>query len=393
MKLAYLDCFSGISGDMFLGALIDLGLPVEELEQALLSLPIRGYKVDVRKEHRNHVHGTRFVLQYEREAQEKRDFKTIRDMIMASTLAPEVKEKSVQVFEAIAREEGKIHDLPPERVHFHEVGAVDSIIDIVGCVFGIEYLGLTSIYCSSLPMGSGFIQTRHGRLPNPAPATIALLRGLPVHDSGLPHELVTPTGAALVKVLAESWGRMPPMKVDKVGYGVGSRELQDRPNLLRIITGDPLCRVAEETILVLEANVDDSNPEWLGYMMDRLMEAGALDVLFIPVQMKKSRPGTLVQVLCRPHQRDILAGIVFNESTTLGIRFRYSERMMLQRSVVEVDSPWGTLKAKEVMLPDGTSRILPEFESCRKIAEANDLPLREVYQWILSSRKKERATG
>ncbi|MBW1998789.1 MAG: nickel pincer cofactor biosynthesis protein LarC [Deltaproteobacteria bacterium] len=388
MKLAYLDCFSGISGDMFLGALMDLGLPLEELEQGLQTLPIKGYRLGARKEHRNHIYGTRFVLQYEREAQETRDFKTIRDMITASTLGPDVKEKSIQVFEAIAREEGKIHNVPPERVHFHELGAVDSIVDIVGSVFGIEYLGLTSVHCSSLPLGRGFVETRHGRLPNPAPATIALLRGLPVHEAGLSQELVTPTGAALVKVLAESWGPMPRMKVDRVGYGVGSRELKDRPNLLRIIPGDPLDGVAEETIVVLEANVDDSNPEWLGYMMDRLMEAGALDVLFIPVQMKKNRPGTLVQVFCQPRQRDILARIVFSESTTLGIRFRYSERMLLQRSIVEMDSPWGTLKAKEVMLPDGTTRILPEFESCREIAEANGLPLKEIYQWVLSSRKK-----
>lgn len=389
MKLAYLDCFSGISGDMFLGALIDLGLPVQELEKALLSLPVRGYALTARKEERNHVQGTRFAVHYAKGSQEKRDFESIRDIIASSNLAQAVKDKSVRVFEVIAREEGKIHNLPPEKVHFHEVGALDSIIDIVGSVFGLEYLGLSSLHSSSLPLGSGFVETQHGRLPNPAPATIALLRGVPVYDSGLPHELVTPTGAALVKVLADSWGRMPPMKVDRVGYGVGSSELQDRPNLLRIITGDPLDLVAEENILVLEANLDDTNPEWLGYLMEQLLETGALDVLFVPAQMKKNRPGTLVQVICRPHQRDLLAGIIFKQSTTLGIRFRYTGRMVLERSSIEIPSPWGPLKAKEVRLPDGTRRTLPEYESCREIARTNDLPLREVYQWVVSSRNGE----
>ncbi|MBW2030367.1 MAG: nickel pincer cofactor biosynthesis protein LarC [Deltaproteobacteria bacterium] len=387
MKLAYLDCFSGISGDMFLGALIDLGLPLEELEQALLSLPIKGYTLTATKEERNHVQGTRFVVEYERRGQEMRDFEAIRDLIMASSLGPGVKERSIRVFEAIAREEGTIHNAPPERVHFHEVGALDSIIDIVGSVFGIEYLGISSLHSSSLPLGSGFVETQHGRLPNPAPATVALLRGVPVHDSGLHEELVTPTGAALVKVLADSWGHMPPMKVDGVGYGVGKRELKDRPNLLRIITGDPLDTVSEETILVMEASLDDTNPEWLGYLMDRLLGAGALDVLFIPVHMKKNRPGTVLQVIAEPGLRDTLAGIVFEESTTLGLRFRYTERMVLERSLVDIESPWGPMKAKVVTLPDGTRRTLPEYESSREIAEANNLPLKEVYQWVLSATK------
>ena len=383
MRIAYLDCFSGVSGDMFLGALLDAGLPFEELKESLGSLSLDGYSLEMNREEKGGLFGTRFVVKVEKE--ENRDLADIKKIIHAGSLSKEVRKKSLQIFESIAQEEGKIHNCLPEKVHFHEVGALDSIIDIVGSVFGMEFLGIATVSASSLPLGSGFVDTEHGRIPIPAPATIALLEGVPVYDSGLKHELVTPTGAALVKGLASSFGSMPSMTVERVGYGAGSRDLPDRPNLLRIIIGHDQSEQQVETVVTLEANLDDTNPEWLGFLMGRLFEAGALDVVFCPIQMKKNRPGILIQVMGRPEQRDVLMDILFTESTTLGVRFQYTQRKVLQRSMVEIDSPWGKMVVKKVVRPDGSSYFLPEYEACRKIADEKRLPLKEIYHWVISS--------
>jgi uncharacterized protein (TIGR00299 family) protein len=387
MKIAYLDCFSGISGDMLLGALLDAGLHLETLRKALATLPLDGYSLEMKREERGRLFGTLFLVRVEKERQEHRGLKDIIKIIQAGGLSETVQNRSIQIFESIAQEEAKIHNCPPDEVHFHEVGALDSIIDIVGSVFGIESLDIASISASSLPLGSGFVETQHGRIPVPAPATLALLNGIPVYDSGLEHELVTPTGAALVKGLASSFGSMPAMTIDRVGYGVGSRALPDRPNLLRIIIGRDQTEQQVETVVTLEANLDDTHPEWLGFLMGRLFEAGALDVTFCPIQMKKNRPGILVQVMGKPEQRDTLMDILFRESTTLGIRFHYSQRKVLARSEVEVDSPWGKMRVKEVLRPDGKSYFLPEYEACRKIAEQRKIPIREVYGWVTSLNK------
>ncbi len=387
MKIAYLDCFSGISGDMLLGALLDAGLAFEELKESLGTLPLDGYSIEVKREERSHLFGTRFVVKVEKEKQGHRRLTDIKKIIQSGSLSKGVEDKAIEIFEAVAQEEGKIHNCPPEEVHFHEVGAADSIIDIVGTVFGIEYLGIASISASSLPLGSGFAETEHGRIPVPSPATIALLKGLPVYDSGLKCELVTPTGAALLKGLASSFGVMPSMIVERVGYGVGSRNLPDRPNLLRIILGHDDFEQQVETVVILEANLDDTNPEWLGFLMDQLFEKGALDVVFHPIQMKKNRPGVLLQVIGKPDQRDALMDILFKESTALGIRFRYSQRKVLERSQVEIDSPWGNMKVKKVLRPDGSPYFLPEYEVCREIAEENKIPIKEIYYWVMSSNR------
>lgn len=384
MKTAYIDCFSGISGDMFLGALIDAGLPFEELRRALNTLPIDHYSIESKKETRNGITGTRFVVNQEHEAHHcHRGLKEIREIIEKGTLSHEVKEKSLRIFKKIAVEEGKIHGRPEGEIHFHEIGAIDSIIDIVGTCFGIEFLGIDTIYSSRLPMGSGFIESGHGMIPLPAPATIALLKGIPVYDSGLECELVTPTGAALISEFAGSFGLMQPMTIDVVGYGAGSRILADRPNLLRIVIGEEETEKGADTVVVLEANMDDTHPEWLGFMMDRLFDAGALDVVFSPLQMKKNRPGVQIQVMGRPHQRDALMDIMFAESTTLGIRYTYSQRRILERTRVEIDSPWGKLAVKKVKGPDGSSLFYPEYDVCRSIAKDRNLPVREIYYWVL----------
>ena len=384
MKIAYLDCFSGISGDMLIGALIDAGFPLEELRKVLQSLPLEGFSLDVIREERNHLFGTRFKVKVDRGPQPHRTFSDIRDIILAGDLSLSVREKSIAIFETIAVEEAKIHGCPVGEVHFHEVGAVDSMVDIVGSVLGMEYLGIGAACASSLPLGSGFVETAHGRIPLPAPATVALLRGIPVHDSGLKEELVTPTGAALVRGLAHSFGSMPPMVIEKVGYGVGSRTLTDRPNLLRVLIGQEQGGAHEETVLILESNLDDTNPEWLGFLMERLFEAGALDVVFSPVYMKKNRPAVLVHVMGKPQHKDQLMDILFSEITTLGVRFHYTQRRILERSSAEIDSPWGKMKVKKVSRPDGSLDFLPEFEECRRIAKEKGLPLKDIYSWIMA---------
>ena len=384
MKIAYLDCFAGASGDMFLGALLDAGLALDGLRTALSTLPLQGYTLRVEKEERNHLFGTRFIVEVEKDRQPARSFADIKAIIDAAGLSRWVKETSTRIFEDLALEEGKIHDRPPEKIHFHEVGALDSIVDIVGAVFGMESLGIASLHASPLPLGSGFVETQHGRIPLPAPATIALLKGIPVYDSGVRAELVTPTGAALLKGLACSFGAMPPMVVEQVGYGVGSRELPDRPNLLRILVGRDTEEHRTETVAVMEANVDDTNPEWLGFLMERLFSAGALDVLFCPVQMKKGRPAVLIQVIGKPHQKDRLMEILFQESTTLGVRYQMMQRKILVREEAEIDSPWGKMKVKKISRPDGLFQLLPEYDSCRKIALEKGLPIKDVYAWVIS---------
>ncbi len=387
MKIAYLDCFSGISGDMFLGALLDAGLPFEELKHRLKTIPLDGYRLDIKREARHQIFGTRLTVRSEGKEQAPRNLEAIREIIQRGKLSSSVKDKSVEIFELIAEVEGKVHDRQPEEVHFHEVGAVDSIIDIVGTIYGIEFLEISSLFVSPIPLGSGFAETSRGRIPIPAPATIELLKGVPVFHSGIQHEMVTPTGAALVKGLASSFGPMPPMVVQNVGYGAGKRDLPDRPNLLRILIGDQQSEQEVETVVALETNLDDTSPEWLGYLMDRLFEAGALDVVFCPVQMKKNRPGVQIQVMGRPDQRDTLMEILFRESATLGIRFQYTQRKVMKRSTVEVDSPWGRIQVKKVMNMDGSHFFQPEYEVCRELALKNDRPLREIYSWIMGLSK------
>ena len=389
MKVAYLDCFSGISGDMFIGALLDAGLSFENLDEKIRGLPFDSFHMEVNREARSQIFGTRFRVKTEGEEQTPRNLDIIRDIIRKGNLSRWVMDRSISIFEELARVEGKIHDKPPGDVHFHEVGAVDSIVDIVGTVYGLEQLGVTSLFVSPLPLGSGFVKTAHGRIPVPAPATTALLKDVPVFDSGTHHEMVTPTGAALVKGLATAFGPMPPMVIEKIGYGVGKRDLSDRPNLARILIGQPHTKGQVDTVVILETNIDDTSPEWLGFLMDRLFDAGALDVIFYPVQMKKNRPGIQIQVMGRPDQKDKLMEIVFRESSTLGIRFRYTQRVVLQRAVVEVESPWGKIRVKKVLEKDGSPFFLPEYETCREVAMKTSRPLREIYYWVMGLNKEK----
>ena len=384
MTIAYLDCFSGISGDMFLGALLDIGLPFEELKKAIGSLPFQDYSIDFKKEMKNGLSATQFLVSVNEHHHVHRNLTDIEKIICDGQLNDGVKQRSLRIFRSIAEVEGYIHNHPPEEVHFHEVGAVDSIIDIVGAVFGVDYLGITAFNSSHIPLGSGFIKSGHGTIPLPAPATLALLKNIPVYSSGLEYELVTPTGASLVREFVNSFEGLPPMVVGNIGYGAGTRDLPDRPNLLRIVTGKDTKESNTDTITVLEANIDDTNPEWIGFLMERLFEEGALDVIFTPVYMKKNRPGIQVEVIGPPETKDHLIDTLFRESTTIGIRYRYSQRKILKREETTVNSPWGSLKAKKILQPDGNYFIQPEYEACKKIAQEQGIPIKEIYARIFS---------
>jgi uncharacterized protein (TIGR00299 family) protein len=383
MKIAYLDCFSGISGDMLLGALLDAGVPLAELEHLIGLLRIEGCRLVVQREARNGIYGTRIQVVVEQSRQRSTDFHGIRELISCSSLPEAVKDKSIEVFSALAGAEAKIHNTSPEAVHFHEVGAVDSIVDIVGCVHGLLGLDIGTVYSSRMPLGNGFVQTAHGVMPIPAPATMELLKNVPVSQTEIPYEMVTPTGAALLKTFAEGFGPLPPMTVDDVGYGVGSRDMPDRPNLLRLLVGREPCEKICETVVVLETNIDDISPEWAGYLMERLFEAGALDVSFGAIHMKKNRPGFQIQVIARPDVKELLTDLLFRESGTLGVRFSYTQRQVLEREEVEITSPWGDIRAKKIIPVDDTPYLVPEYESCSEIARTKGISLREIYSWVM----------
>ena len=387
MKIAYLDCFSGVSGDMFVGSLLDAGLPLEKLEKIISGLNLNGYGISAKKEERNSIFGTRFSVFLQEEDQEARHLKEIKEILKSSGLPLSVIEKCTLIFEKLAMTEGEIHHVSPDEVHFHELGAVDSIIDIVAAIAGVHLLGIEKLFASRIPVGTGTMTSAHGKIPVPSPATIALLRGIPVYCSGQDVEMVTPTGAALVTSLCSSFGPMPPMTIDRVGYGVGSRTLADRPNLVRILIGNDVDKQRSETVVVLESNLDDMSPELLGYLMDSLFDAGAKDVSFSHIQMKKNRPGVQLQVVGQPEDKERLTSVIFRESTTLGVRSSYSQRAVLERGVLMVDSPWGKMRVKNVINQDGGTVLLPEYEECRRVAKENDLALRDVYAWAAALSK------
>jgi pyridinium-3,5-bisthiocarboxylic acid mononucleotide nickel chelatase len=384
MKTAYFDCFSGISGDMTLGALTALGVPAAYLKEQIAGLPLAGFDIAVGDVMHSGVQAKKVTVTVD-EGHHPRDYRQIRELIQNSRLADGVKKTSLAIFERIAAAESTIHGCPKDEVHFHEVGGVDAIVDIVGACLGIEYLGIEHIIAAPLPLGHGWVQCQHGTLPVPAPATLEILRGLPVYDGGQELELVTPTGAAIIATLAARFGPLPPMRVSNIGYGAGTHVLSGRPNLLRVLMGHAAeedAAAADEKLVMVETAIDDMNPELFGHLMDKLFADGALDVVWIPVHMKKNRPGTLVQVLCAPERRDGIATCIFEETTSLGVRFHDVQRRALARRAVMVQTEFGRIKAKAVTDPHGRQRIVPEFEVCRQIAQARGIPLRDVYESI-----------
>lgn len=380
MQIAYFDCFSGISGDMVLGALVDLGVPVETLAAEMKKLPLENWSMESRRERRGAIEGVRVMISAH--DQPHRKYSDIKTMLEGSALDAGVKEKSLAVFQRIAEAEGRVHGIPPEDVHFHEVGAVDSILDIAGAVFCLAYLGIERVFASPLPMGRGFVKTLHGTIPLPAPATSALLAGVPVYGVPVERELVTPTGAALLAVLAESFGAIPSMKVLSTGYGVGAHPAADPPNLLRLFLGEISPDQLVRDLLVIETNIDDMNPEFYDHIMEKLFASGALDVSLAPVQMKKNRPGVLLRVLAAPILEQVISNILFTESTTLGIRSHGVKRIEIPREEAFIMTSFGRCRVKRVMLPDGAVRLIPEYEECRRIAGETGVPILEVYREI-----------
>jgi len=373
MKICYLDAFSGISGDMLVGALVDAGAQAAALSGALSGLGL-GAELHFQKTSRRGISATQFRVQAGGQQPIHRHLSQILEMLGAAALAERVKKRATSVLRRLGEVEAEIHQIPLEQVHFHEVGAVDSICDIVGACVGFELLGVEAIYSSALNLGSGTVASAHGLLPVPAPATAALVRGFPVYARGQEAELTTPTGAALATTLACGFGPLPPMRVTRVGYGAGDCDFPGQANVLRVMIGEAT-EVSEATrVSVIETNIDDSSPEVLGYAMERLLEAGALDVTLTPVLMKKNRPGTLLRVIARPEERETLVEVVFAETSTLGLRVYSAERRVQDRHTVEVHTPHGKVRMK--VSEDG--HYAPEYEDCRKLARESGVPLRQI---------------
>jgi len=382
--LAYFDCFSGISGDMTLGAMIDLGVPVDWLQDELSRLPLTGFQMTATPVVRHGIEATGVSVDIQ-ETGHSINFKDIKNLLENCDLADKVKSKSMAVFERLARAEADIHGCAMQEVHFHEVGGIDAIVDIVGTALCMEKLGITAVMSSPLPVGSGFVDCQHGRLPVPAPATVEILKDVPIYGADVDCELVTPTGAAIIASLAQRFGRIPAMHVQKIGYGAGQREVPDRPNLLRVMAGSPADTTAgmsSDQIVVLEACIDDMNPEFFGFIMERLFADGALDVYWLPVHMKKNRPGTLIQVLCQDADRDRLIQRLLSETTSLGVRYYRTARKRLARELVIIQTSFGETPVKRVRELDGSERLVPEYDFCREIALKRNLPLRVVYDII-----------
>lgn len=383
MRIAYLDCFSGISGDMMLGALLDLGLDEDRLREGLSALPLSGYRVEVSRESRQGMAGTRVQVIVDEASQPHRHYRDIRSLIDQSPLPDAIRELAGDIFQRVARAEATVHGVPEERVHFHEVGAVDSIVDIVGAALGLHALGIRRCYVSSLPLGGGFVRCAHGVLPVPAPATLEILKGMRVRDLAVEAELVTPTGAAIAAALAgPGHPAPPPMRVLGTGYGAGKRDLP-HPNLLRVVLAEGAAGYEEDDVQVIETQMDDLQPEVYGHLMERLLQSGALDVYLVPVQMKKGRPGVLVRVIADPADTLRISELLFRETTTLGVRLSRSRRVKLQRRAGTVSTVFGPVQVKIVEGPclEGPE-VRPEYEACRRVAEANRVPLRAVYEEV-----------
>lgn len=382
-RLLYFDCFSGLSGDMVLGALLDLGLEPDPLWQALERLGLTGYRVHSHKVSKHHISGTKVSFQVSG-PQPHRTYRDIVALLDRAELPRGVAELSGRIFRTLAEAESRVHQQPLEQVHFHEIGAVDSILDIVGAAFALHTLKITQVYSSPLPMGKGLIACAHGLLPNPAPATALLLEGAPVYGTEIRAELVTPTGAAILKGLAACFEPLPPCTVEKVGYGAGDRDLPEQPNLLRLVLARPTLPLAlghTERVLVLETHLDDMLPEWYEHLMAALFQAGALDVAYFPLQMKKNRPGVGLTIIAPPALRENILTALFAESTTLGVRLGEMERVTVNRWEETIDTPYGPLQVKVADI-GGQRRVLPEYEACRTLARKHNLPLLEVYRLV-----------
>ncbi len=386
--ICYADCFSGISGNMFLGALIHAGFKRSVLHRELEKLHIDGYHIVVKEKTDQSISALKLTVNCT-SSRKIRTLPTILNILNNSELDPQVIEEAAAVFQLLAAAEAKVHGIDINDVHFHEIGALDTIIDVVGTIVGLRQLGIDQLVCSSLPTGHGFIKCAHGLLPIPAPAVCELLRGIPTYGLNIRQELITPTGAALVAALADDFGPMPPITITATGYGAGSHILDnDQPNFLRLIIGKPIHITEQLQVDIIETNLDDCSPETFPHLYELLFERGALDVTLTPVHMKKGRPGFTLQVVCSAAAAHTLKETILAETTAIGLRFRKEQRWALARKKIRVNTPWGQIYAKKVRTPSKTV-IYPEYEECHLIANRHRIPLQEVYNVVRNSRVEE----
>ncbi|MEZ6119508.1 MAG: nickel pincer cofactor biosynthesis protein LarC [Pirellulaceae bacterium] len=383
MRIAYFDCPSGISGDMLLGALVDAGVPLAEIQAGIDSLGLPSCQLQLSEVKKKGFRAAKVDVLHEPE-HAHRHLHHITAMIEQSRLTDSQRNVAHKIFRCLAEAEAKVHGSTIEKVHFHEVGAVDSIADICGVAIGMDWLKLDRIVCSPVPTGHGFVNIAHGRCSIPAPATAELLTGVPIAACDVEAELTTPTGAAVVKAMVDQFGPLPSMRVDKIGYGAGTKDLDQQANLLRLLIGTnsetALSSVETDTVMVLETNLDDVSGEVLGYCFQQLMTAGALDVFVVPIQMKKQRSGQLLSVICEPDRAAELESILFQETGTLGIRRHIRQRTKLIRTSLTVTTRWGEVRGKQATLPDGSLHFRPEFDDCQRVAQQHGVSLETVMQ-------------
>ena len=377
MKTAYIDCFSGISGDMFLAAMIDAGLDLEYLKKELKKLNLKGYEITAKKTHKNHITATKLSITV-KEPQPHRHLKDINSIIDTSALDEDIKTTSKKIFQKLAEAESKIHNKDINSIHFHEVGAVDSILDIVGAIIAQKKLNIKKIYTSPLPLGTGFIKCAHGTIPIPSPATAELLKAIPIYQTSTKGELVTPTGAAIITTITHRFTQMPQMKIEQTGYGAGTRDY-DHPNLLRIFIGTEEEQYEQDTATIIETNIDDMNPEHYSHIIEKLLSAGALDAYLTGIHMKNTRPATKLTVIATQETQNNLADIIFKETTTFGIRTYNVQRKKLKAEKTQINTKYGAVTIKIGRSKDKTITISPEYKDCKKLADANNIPLKEIY--------------
>lgn len=379
--IAYADCFSGVSGDMFLGALLDCGLPLEKLQETLLLLGLQDYTISAAPRTRSGIAATGVTVTTT-DRHPHRTFKDIELLITNSQLPTTIQDRAQAIFLKLAAAEAAVHGCLLEEVHFHEVGCIDSIIDIVGSAIGLDYFGITALFCSALPMPSGWVQCQHGTLPLPAPAVCKLLEGVPCYGIAADQEMVTPTGAAILTAQSSGYGPMPNMTPSRIGYGAGSQEcIANRPNLFRLFIGNSNAVSEEQEVIITEANLDDWSPEGFQFVSERLFQAGALDVVLIPIHMKKGRPGFTIQIISAESTAPQLQDILFTETTTIGLRFRKELRRTLPRESGFLPLRWGKIEVKKIDSPAGI-RLTPEYEACKKMAMKNKVPLAAIYREV-----------
>jgi len=379
MKIAYFDCFSGASGDMILGSLIDAGLSPKRLREELKKLRIPTVHLRVKKVLKGGISATQVMVEGKGEKRSHRNLKEILRIVERSGVEAEVKEKSKEIFKRIASVEAKIHQTPMEEVHFHELGGLDSIVDIVGSVWGIRQLGIEKIYVSKVNVGSGFVKCEHGILPVPAPATLFLMEGKPIYSSGVERELLTPTGAAILKTLSSEFGSMPLMNVDRVGYGAG-RDNLSHPNLLRLIIGTSESISGKEEVVVIETNIDDMNPQFYDYVMERLLAMEVLEVFITPILMKKNRPGHLLTIICSSEKLPSVTKFLLRETTTLGLRWHQEGRAKTDREILTQETKYGKIRFKLAKWEGKVVNLSPEYEDCKRLALEKRVPLKEVFE-------------